>query len=77
VRHLLPDFTDIIDARGLKASEAQRFPVRLTIEEGARPKGGVRYGSQVTVVIYTGDNPVTNAWGSLWIRIMSVLTYVN
>ncbi|AIC27747.1 RND family efflux transporter protein [Rhizobium etli bv. mimosae str. IE4771] len=57
--------------------EAQRFPVRLVIEEAQRPKGGVRYGSQATVVIYTGDNPVTNAWGSLWIRIMSVLTYVN
>ncbi|MBM7048493.1 efflux RND transporter periplasmic adaptor subunit [Rhizobium lusitanum] len=57
--------------------EAQRFPVRLNIAEGERPRGGVRYGSQATVVIYTGDNPVTNAWGSLWIRIMSVLTYVN
>ncbi|MBY4630647.1 HlyD family secretion protein [Rhizobium croatiense] len=57
--------------------EPQRFPVRLIIEEAQRPKGGVRYGSQATVVIYTGDNPVTNAWGSLWIRIMSVLTYVR
>jgi multidrug resistance efflux pump len=57
--------------------EAQRFPVRLTIAEAERPKGGVRYGSQATVVIYTGDNPVTNAWGSLSIRIQSVLTYVN
>ena len=55
--------------------EAQRFPVRLTLDEG-RPTGA-RYGSQVTVVIYTGDNPVTNAWGSLWIRIMSVLTYAG
>lgn len=55
--------------------EAQRYPVRLVLD-GGRPKG-VRYGSQVTVVIYTGDNPVTNAWGSLWIRIMSVLTYVG
>ncbi|MNT85924.1 hypothetical protein D3C72_2261500 [compost metagenome] len=57
--------------------EAQRFPVRLNIDEAQRPKGGVRYGSQATVIIYTGNNPVTNAWGSLWIRIMSVLTYVN
>ncbi len=57
--------------------EAQRFPVRLTMAEAERPKGGVRYGSQATVVIYTGDNPVTNAWGSLSIRIQSVLTYVN
>ena len=55
--------------------EAQRFPVRLVMD-GERPKG-VRYGSQATVVIYTGDNPVTNAWGWLWIRIMSVLTYVG
>jgi multidrug resistance efflux pump len=56
-------------------AEAQRFPVRLVLDEG-RPKG-VRYGSQATVVIYTGENPVTNAWGSLWIRIMSVLTYAG
>lgn len=55
--------------------EAQRFPVRLVLNEG-RPKGA-RYGSQATVVIYTGDNPVTNAWGWLGIRIMSVLTYVG
>jgi multidrug resistance efflux pump len=55
--------------------EAQRFPIRLTLDEG-RPKG-VRYGSQATVIIYTGDNPVTNAWGWMWIRIMSVLTYVG
>jgi multidrug resistance efflux pump len=57
--------------------EAQRFPVRINIAEALRPKGGVRYGSQATVVIYTGDNPVTNAWGAFWIRLMSVLTYVN
>jgi multidrug resistance efflux pump len=55
--------------------EAQRFPVRLVMDAG-RPKGA-RYGSQATVVIYTGDHPITNAWGSLWIRIMSVLTYVG
>ncbi|PZM13949.1 HlyD family secretion protein [Rhizobium tubonense] len=55
--------------------EAQRFPVRLVLDRD-RPKG-VRYGSQATVVIYTGEHPITNAWGSLWIRIMSVLTYVG
>ncbi len=57
--------------------EAQRFPVRLNMDEAHRPKAGVRYGSQATVIIYTGANPVTNAWGWLWIRIMSVLSYVN
>jgi len=55
--------------------EAQRFPVRLTMV--TQPKTGVRYGSQASVVIYTGENPVTNALGTLWIRIMSVLTYVG
>ncbi|MGO4441301.1 HlyD family secretion protein [Rhizobium sp. RAF56] len=55
--------------------EAQRFPVRLVLD-AERPKG-VRFGSQATVVVYTGDHPVTNAWGWLLIRIISVLTYVG
>jgi multidrug resistance efflux pump len=56
--------------------EAQRFPVRL-IFEGGYP-AGVRYGSQANVVIYTGEsNPAMNALGALWIRIVSVLTYVS
>ena len=53
----------------------QSFPVRLILDEG-RPKG-VGYGSQANVVIYTGDNPVTNALGVIWIRVLSVLTYVR
>ena len=53
----------------------QSFPVRLVLDEG-RPKG-VRYGSQANVVIYTGDNPVTNAIGRIWMRVLSVLTYVS
>lgn len=53
----------------------QSFAVRLTLDNG-RPKG-VRYGSQANVVIYTGDNPVANAIGYLWMRFMSVLTYAS
>ncbi|MBB6412787.1 HlyD family secretion protein [Mesorhizobium sangaii] len=53
----------------------QSFPVRLILDEG-RPKG-VRYGSQANVVIYTGDHPVTNTIGRIWMRILSVLTYVS
>lgn len=53
----------------------QSFPIRLVLDEG-RPKG-VRYGSQANVVIYTGDHPVTNMLGRIWIRVLSVLTYVN
>ena len=55
--------------------EPQRFPVRLVFLE--RWPQGLRHGSQANVVIYTGDNPVLNALGVLWIRLISVLTFVN
>ncbi len=55
--------------------DPQRFPVRLILDDGL-PKG-VRYGSQANVVIYTGENPVTNTLGSLWMRLVSVLTYAS
>jgi multidrug resistance efflux pump len=55
--------------------EPQRFPVRLVFD--GRPPMGVRYGSQANVVIYTGQNPVMNALGALWIRLVSVLTYAS
>lgn len=55
--------------------EPQRFPVRLVFKEP--PPRGIRYGSQVNVVIYTGGNPVMNAVGHVWIRLISVLTYVS
>ncbi|WP_428977894.1 HlyD family secretion protein [Rhodoligotrophos appendicifer] len=55
--------------------EPQRFPVRLTFED-ARPPG-LRYGSQANVVIYTGDNPVMNALGAFWERLIALLTYVS
>ena len=55
--------------------EAQRFPVRLVFD-GAPPKG-VRYGAQANVVVYTGGNPVLNALGAAWIRVISIFTYVS
>lgn len=53
----------------------QSFPVRLVLDD-ARPQG-LRYGSQANVVIYTGENPVTNFVGRVWMQALSVLTYVN
>ena len=53
----------------------QNFPVRLILDNG-RPIG-VRYGAQAHVVIYTGDHPVTNKIGELWMRALSYLTYLN
>ncbi|WP_342241156.1 HlyD family secretion protein [Inquilinus sp. OTU3971] len=55
--------------------EPQRFPVRLVFKDP--PPRGIRYGSQVNVVIYTGKNPAMNAVGHVWIRLISVLTYVS
>ena len=55
--------------------DPQRFPVRLVLD-GDRPSGP-RYGSQANIVIYTGDNPVMNALGAFWIRLVSVLTYAS
>jgi len=55
--------------------DPQRFPVRLIVEK-PHPTGP-RYGSQVTVVIYTDDNPITNALGGLTIRLGAWLNYVN
>lgn len=55
--------------------DPQRFPVRLLVEE-PHPIGP-RYGSQVTVVIYTDDNPMTNALGAFMTRLGAWLNYVN
>jgi multidrug resistance efflux pump len=55
--------------------DPQRFPVRLVVME-PYPKG-LRYGSQVTVVIYTGDNPLANLFGAIIARLVALLTYVS
>jgi multidrug resistance efflux pump len=56
--------------------DPQRFPVRLIVDE-APPRGSVRVGSQVNVVVYAGNNPVTDALGAVFIRLISILTYAS
>jgi multidrug resistance efflux pump len=55
--------------------DAQRFPViiRFADQEAA---GLRRVGGQADVVVYAGDNPLTNALGWVVIRIASLLSYV-
>jgi multidrug resistance efflux pump len=65
----------IIRNAGGWVRDPQRFPVRLIVEDG--PPRGVRFGSQVNVVVYTGDNPVVNAIGWAWIRMIAILTYAS
>jgi multidrug resistance efflux pump len=55
--------------------DPQRFPVRLAVSAEKAPPG-IRYNSQVNVIIYADDNPITGAIGWLWIRLVSILTYV-
>jgi multidrug resistance efflux pump len=55
--------------------EARRFPVRIQVLENPLALG-VRVGSQATVIVYTGDDPILNALGRLRIRLTSILTYV-
>lgn len=55
--------------------EPQRFPVRLAVATDKAPPG-IRYNSQANVIVYADDNWITNAIGWLWIRLVSILTYV-
>lgn len=57
--------------------DAQRFPVLVDLEESVLTAGhGIRVGSQVTVIVYTGRHPIMNTLGRLYIRLLSYLTYL-
>jgi len=55
--------------------DAQRFPVMITFEDDST-KGKRRLGGQADVQIYTGDNWFVNGLGWVWIRVLSILSYV-
>ena len=55
--------------------DPQRFPVRIDVAGKAPP--GVRYNAQANVIIYAGGNPITDGIGWLWIRLVSLLSYVS
>jgi multidrug resistance efflux pump len=55
----------------------QRFAVKIEPNREDYPPGTVRYGSQANAMVYVSENPVVNAIGRLWMRIVSVLTYVS
>jgi len=57
--------------------DAQRFPVLIDLQEDLlREQRGIRVGSQVDVIVYTGDHAVMNALGWFYIRLRSWLTYL-
>jgi multidrug resistance efflux pump len=58
-------------------ASAQRFPVDLAFETADGPPRGARYNARASVIFYTGEHPVFNALAWLWIRLISVLTFVS
>ncbi len=56
--------------------EAQRFSVLVGFEMPERQERlGIRIGAQATVVVYTGSNPLFNAFAWLRMRLISLFTY--
>ena len=57
--------------------QAQRFPVAVEFDPADRERlRGVRIGGQADVLVYTGDNPVMNFLGRIFIGMMSYLSYL-
>ncbi len=56
--------------------DAQRFPVLIDVETKEEPqKMGLRVGSQVSVIVYTGNNWLLNFLGRIYIRAVAVMSY--
>jgi multidrug resistance efflux pump len=54
----------------------QSFPVRINLDEKDYLPG-MRLGSQANVIVYATRNPILNAIGAFWIRLIAILTYVS
>ncbi|GAA0787162.1 MULTISPECIES: HlyD family secretion protein [Pseudomonadati] len=55
---------------------AQRYPVNIVFENQDVPKN-IRYGSQATVAFFTEQSSFGELLAKLWIRVVSVWTYVS
>lgn len=66
----------INDTMGLVRTP-QRFTVKIEPNRKDFVPGSVRYGSQANVIVYATGNPIVNAIGALWMRLVAVLTYVS
>ena len=64
-----------IEAKSGWLRDAQRFPVIIKFAD-EKAYGLRRPGAQADVVIYTGNNWILNPMSWLWIRLMSVMSYV-
>jgi multidrug resistance efflux pump len=56
--------------------DAQRFPVAIEFERKSDlEKLGLRVGSQVSVIVYTGDSWLINLLGKIYIRLHALMSY--
>jgi multidrug resistance efflux pump len=56
--------------------DAQRFPVLIDVDSSQDlQKMGLRVGSQVSVIVYTGNNWLMNFLGRIYIRVNAVMSY--
>jgi multidrug resistance efflux pump len=57
--------------------QAQRFPVAVEFDAEAKSRlRGARIGGQAQVLVFSGDNPMMNWLGALYLRVMSWLSYL-
>jgi multidrug resistance efflux pump len=57
--------------------QAQRIPVIVEFDRSEAPRlSKARVGGQADVLVYTGRHPVLNALGTLYIRVMSWISYL-
>ena len=57
--------------------QAQRIPVTIEFDPAEAPRlRAARIGGQAEVLVYSGENPVMNVFGALYIRAMSWLSYL-
>ncbi|MCL1065817.1 HlyD family secretion protein [Shewanella olleyana] len=55
---------------------AQRYPINIVFESGHLPEN-IRYGSQATVAVLTEQSAFGEWLAGIWMRILSVWTYVS
>jgi multidrug resistance efflux pump len=60
--------------------EPQRFPVRILILSDEAKKAGIdvgRSGAQANVIIFTSDKSIMNPIGRMWMKIVSLMSYLQ
>lgn len=56
--------------------QTQMLPISIEFEH-SQASGLLRIGGQADVIVYSGDNFIFNSIGKLWIRFVSLMSYVR